>query len=154
MVSCASPCRLPRHINTLVLVLYGCKDTMIPCAVPKTICYVKYSMNNANNALQQASPCAVPGFLTTCYHGHSAGPSKAIYIPLFIRDADTLQPISSNFPGQEAQIQKLWPGYKKGCCTDADNFHIIYPAGADANTKANLLGSTILIDFAWFESQT
>jgi len=51
-----------------------------------------------------------------------------------------------------AQINKVWSGFKKECCSDADNFQVVFPATADNDTKANLLGANILIDFTFFET--
>ena len=64
-----------------------------------------------------------------------------IYIPFIIRDPNTNQPIPSAFgEAHPSQIAKMWPGLKKGCCTDADNFHNIFLAGAPEPVKANLFG--------------
>lgn len=48
-------------------------------------------------------------------------------------------------------IQKEWGGLAKECCTDADTFSIVFPASADAGARANLIGSTFLLDYNWFE---
>ena len=52
-----------------------------------------------------------------------------------------------------AQIVKVWSGMKKECCSDADNFQVLFPRGIDSNMKANLVGLNVLIDFVWFETQ-
>ena len=43
------------------------------------------------------------------------------------------------------EIAKKW----RGCCseafTDTDNFKVDFPQGADVNTKAILLGATMLV---------
>jgi len=50
------------------------------------------------------------------------------------------------------KIGKRWGGMLREGFTDADSFGVAFPAGADAATKAVLLGATFLIDFAHFES--
>ena len=52
-----------------------------------------------------------------------------------------------------AQINKVWSGFKKEMCSDADNFQVIFPAGVDAKTKATLVGANVALDFVWFETQ-
>eukprot|EP00320_Phaeocystis_rex_P014198 CAMPEP_0119058498 /NCGR_PEP_ID=MMETSP1178-20130426/2803_1 /TAXON_ID=33656 /ORGANISM="unid sp, Strain CCMP2000" /LENGTH=190 /DNA_ID=CAMNT_0007039437 /DNA_START=75 /DNA_END=647 /DNA_ORIENTATION=- len=78
--------------------------------------------------------------------------SRTVYIPLFIRD-----PVSGErLPGAvggDAHISKVWSGWKKECCSDADNFQVVFPQSSDTIDRANLLGATVLIDFSWFESQ-
>lgn len=48
-------------------------------------------------------------------------------------------------------IQKEWGGLAKECCTDADTFSIVFPASADAQARANLIGTTFLLDYNFFE---
>ena len=82
--------------------------------------------------------------------------------------------------GGDAHISKVWSGFKKECCTDADNFQatlplalapdcaqlactftlrgvltsqVVFPAQADTLDRANLLGATVLLDFSFFETQ-
>jgi hypothetical protein len=86
-----------------------------------------------------------------CCGGPGAG---CIFTPFYIRDPITKQPVPSAFgPERPAEIRKVWSGFKKECCTDADNFHVIFPAGASEEVKMNLLGTNMLIDFSWFETQ-
>ena len=55
--------------------------------------------------------------------------------------------------GGDAHISKVWSGFKKECCSDADNFQVVFPAEADTLDRANLLGATVLLDFSFFETQ-
>jgi len=80
-------------------------------------------------------------------------PSRALYVPFLIRDLETGEPLASP-DGGAAFVAKVWSGLKKECCTDADNFHVVFPAAADVPDRANLLGATVLIDFTWFEAQS
>ena len=50
------------------------------------------------------------------------------------------------------RIVKKWTGLTKETFTDADNFGVTFPAGANAATKALLLGAVLLIDFVHFEN--
>ena len=51
------------------------------------------------------------------------------------------------------KITKKWSGLLKEGFTDADNFNIDFPADADSNKKALLLGIIFLIDFVHFENK-
>lgn len=54
--------------------------------------------------------------------------------------------------GAEAgKILKNWSGMLKEAFTDADNFSVEFPAGADADRKALLLAALFLIDIIYFE---
>ena len=83
--------------------------------------------------------------------------SRMIYLPFKIRDFETQEPLPSAVAGADgdatAQIVKVWSGMKKECCSDADNFQVLFPRGIDNNMKANLVGLNVLIDFVWFETQ-
>jgi len=50
-------------------------------------------------------------------------------------------------------IKKEWGSLATECCTDADDFSVIFPPGATLNEKFNLIGSTLLMDYNFFESQ-
>lgn len=60
-------------------------------------------------------------------------------------------------PGQQksdqklGQITKVWGGLATEMFTDADKFEVEFPAEADADTKANLLGSVFLLNQLFFE---
>lgn len=49
------------------------------------------------------------------------------------------------------EILKKWSGFGKEAFTDADNFSVRFPQGADADQKAVLLGALFLIDMVYFE---
>ncbi len=51
------------------------------------------------------------------------------------------------------KITKKWSGILKESFTDADNFGVMFPPGADVNKKAVLLGAVFLIDFSHFENK-
>lgn len=56
--------------------------------------------------------------------------------------------------GQDVgKITKKWSGLLKESFSDADNFGIAFPQGADITTKAFLLGTVFLIDFVHFENK-
>jgi len=60
--------------------------------------------------------------------------------------------------GGEPQICKVWAGMKKECCSTADNFAVFFPPGdnggaCSAERKAGILGSTMLVDFVFFEGR-
>jgi hypothetical protein len=51
------------------------------------------------------------------------------------------------------EITKVWGGFSKELLGDADTFKIIFPPNIDGPAKANLLGTTFLINQLFFESQ-
>jgi uncharacterized protein YxjI len=51
------------------------------------------------------------------------------------------------------EIVKNWSGLAKEVFTDADNFSVKFPPGADADQKAALLGALFLIDIIYFENR-
>lgn len=78
--------------------------------------------------------------------------TKAVYIPFLIRDPKTKEPIGDPKADDCPAIQKLWSGMKKECCSDADNFAIMFPKGITPERKAGLLGMNFLIDAVYFET--
>ena len=52
---------------------------------------------------------------------------------------------------EAGEILKKWSGLGKEVFTDADNFSIKFPQGADAEQKAVFLGALFLIDMVYFE---
>eukprot|EP00639_Heterosigma_akashiwo_P031197 CAMPEP_0194679306 /NCGR_PEP_ID=MMETSP0295-20121207/10706_1 /TAXON_ID=39354 /ORGANISM="Heterosigma akashiwo, Strain CCMP2393" /LENGTH=87 /DNA_ID=CAMNT_0039564669 /DNA_START=308 /DNA_END=571 /DNA_ORIENTATION=- len=57
-------------------------------------------------------------------------------------------------PKQEVgKIIKLWRGMGTELFTDADTFSLEFPDDADAAAKARLLGTSIFINFLFFEGQ-
>ena len=75
------------------------------------------------------------------------------YIPFFIREPTTGEYMPGAAGGGHAHISKVWGGLKKECCSDADNFQVVFPTTADTVDRANLLGATVLLDFSYFETQ-
>ena len=57
----------------------------------------------------------------------------------------------SDHSKEVGRIAKKWSGLAKEYFTDADNFGITFPPGANAKMKATLLGASMLIDFMYFE---
>ena len=49
------------------------------------------------------------------------------------------------------KVSKKWGGAAKEIFTDADTFGITFSNHLDTKTKAILLGTAILIDFAFYE---
>jgi hypothetical protein len=49
------------------------------------------------------------------------------------------------------EIQKVWGGLHRECCTNADIFQVRFPPDATPQEKAALLGATFLIDYNYFE---
>jgi len=74
-------------------------------------------------------------------------------IPFYFWDPATDEKIPGASPGQEPVIEKVWAGMKKECCSTADNFVVMFPPGCDAKRKAGLIGSTMLVDFVFFEGR-
>lgn len=57
-------------------------------------------------------------------------------------------------PGKHVgEICKVYGGARKEIFTDADTFNIKYPPNIDGTMKANLLGSTFLLNQLFFEGQ-
>lgn len=54
---------------------------------------------------------------------------------------------------EPGEIVKNWSGLAKETFTDADNFSVKFPGGADAEQKAVLLGALFLIDIMYFENK-
>jgi hypothetical protein len=123
------------------------------------LCVPKFGVYNAageQTYLVKPDTCC-GGCIPKCGCGGKG--SKLMYVPFFIRNPETgdALPASAKLAtsGDEtkAQIKKVWSGFKKECCSDADNFQVLFPEGIDSKTKANLLGTNVLIDFTFFESQ-
>lgn len=57
-------------------------------------------------------------------------------------------------PGKHVgEIVKIWGGLTSELFTAADTFMVKYPEGSDTNTKANLIGATLMINQLFFEAQ-
>jgi len=54
---------------------------------------------------------------------------------------------------EQGEIVKNWSGLAKEAFTDADNFSVRFPQGADAEQKAVLLGALFLVDIIYFENK-
>lgn len=103
---------------------------------------VKDASGNTKYAIHVQTCCG--GCCMDC----CAGGCCSMKIPFYIYDP------AQDEPGKHlGEITKVWGGLSKELLTDADTFIIKYPTNADATTKANLLGSTFLINQLFFESQ-
>ena len=80
-----------------------------------------------------------------CMHHLMGGPAALSYMPTVYRisrpgssythtrtHTHTHTHTHTRWPGsaggEPAQISKVWSGFKKECCSDADNFQVLYPA--------------------------
>lgn len=120
--------------------------------IPKFI--VKDKDGNDQYLIKPETCC---GCCLACKMGKKSAGAGSLYMPFYIRDPETEEILESNatFNGEnKAQIKKVWSGFKKECCSDADNFQVTFPKDASTATKANLLGATVLVDFSWFETQS
>lgn len=54
---------------------------------------------------------------------------------------------------QVGKIVKIWSGLGNEMFTDADKFELEYPPGANASSKATLLGATFFLNALFFERQ-
>lgn len=69
-------------------------------------------------------------------------------IPFYIYKPD------NDTPGQEiGKVIKIWRGLATEILTDADTFTVEYPKDCSTEDKARLLGSTIFLNFVYFERQ-
>lgn len=154
-IMCPCCCMLPQ-VNTydnegtlLGSSKYLCDVNLL---VPKFV--VKDGQGNLQYLVKPNTCCGGCCILPKC--GCSKA-SRILYIPFYIRTmAGDFVP--SAVPGKDgekknAQINKVWSGVAKECCSDADNFQVIFPEGISSTEKANLLGLNLLIDFVWFENQ-
>lgn len=98
------------------------------------------------------------GCCIVCKCGKGGAPAVPFY---FWDPANPDIQITASGPGQagrtpedqDPQITKVWAGMKKECCSTADNFAVFFPPGANAERKAGILGSTMLVDFVFFEGR-
>lgn len=75
---------------------------------------------------------------------------------IFILFGPILHPWTFIIKQQTADVGKItkrWSGLLKETFTVADNFGIEFPAGADINQRAILLGAVFLVDFVHFENR-
>jgi len=83
----------------------------------------------------------------------SCGKGGGCAVPFYFWDPITGEKIQGAAEDQEPQITKVWAGLKKECCSTADNFAVFFPAGSSPERKAGILGSTMLVDFVFFEGR-
>eukprot|EP01062_Namystynia_karyoxenos_P073396 TRINITY_DN701_c0_g1_i1.p2 TRINITY_DN701_c0_g1~~TRINITY_DN701_c0_g1_i1.p2 ORF type:complete len:342 (+),score=99.65 TRINITY_DN701_c0_g1_i1:92-1027(+) len=114
------------------------------CCVPK---WTVFDSTNTLRYLVRPDTCCC-GCCIQCRCNGRKG--ACLYEPMLLRDPATRQPIMTN-ETTAASVSKVWSGIKKECCSEADNFAVLYPPGVDAAMKANLLGLTFLVDYCWYE---
>merc|ERR1712196_494393 len=78
------------------------------------------------------------------------------YAPNGDEESAVLSSKSSPVPGMEnetpkAQICKVWSGLTNELFTDVDTFEVKCPDNSSADTKARLIGATLLINQVYFE---
>ena len=108
--------------------------TVIGFAQQKFTCfYPKIKIKNANRET----------FLTAngpfCAYGQCCGTGNADFV------------LTSNNGEEVGKITKKWVGAIKELFTDADTFALNFSKDLDPKSKAIILGTAILIDFAFFE---
>jgi len=80
------------------------------------------------------------------------GPFCAIDTRCTTGDADFVLKKGTRLGGEKiGKVSKKWGGATQEIFSDADTFEITFPQDFDTTTKAIMLGTAILIDFAFFE---
>jgi len=90
------------------------------------------------------------GCCIVCKCGKGGTPAVPFY---FWNPQNPDEKIGAEQGDQAPQITKVWAGLKKECCSTADNFAVFFPQGCTPERKAGLLGSTMLVDFVFFEGR-
>mmetsp|Transcript_29077 Transcript_29077/g.45575 ORF Transcript_29077/g.45575 Transcript_29077/m.45575 type:complete len:271 (-) Transcript_29077:243-1055(-) len=121
--------------------------------VNEKVCVPKLRVLDAEEKVQywiEPNVCC-GGHCPACQCCHLDRSEHCVYIPFYIRDPESKATLPSSVEGKEAQIKKVWSGMSKECCSDADNFQVLFPQAANSMQRANLLGATMLLDFAFYE---
>jgi len=90
--------------------------------------------------------CMVPRF------GGRGG--KCCRLPFLVRDPYTFQPKLSNTHEGKAQVTELWSGLVNEVCFKRHAYHVAFPSDATVEDKLVLIGSSILVDVAFFEQDS
>lgn len=118
-------------------------------------CFVpKFDVTNANGEkIYHIRPdTCVLGMCVQCRC--DGGKGKCCRVPYIVRDPVTRAPIMSNANKEnKAQVDSLWTGWGKQCCSLQNAYHLAFPSGISAEEKLLLTGSAILIDVTLFEQQ-
>jgi hypothetical protein len=105
----------------------------------------KFNVFNENNELKYiiSGDCCQCGIICTCY--------GRCYETIFnIYDAKN----SNTDPSQSlGKIIRRIPGAIKIFFSDADNYDIIFPPNATAYEKLMIIGTTLMIDYTFFEEE-
>eukprot|EP00960_Hanusia_phi_P037529 753002-Hanusia_phi.AAC.1 len=80
--------------------------------------------DRAGTPVYRIAPDTCCGNCCVLCGGGGAG-SKCLFIPFYIRDHDTSMKLQGALPGTQAEIRKVWSGFKKELCTTADNFQVL-----------------------------
>lgn len=107
-------------------------------------CVPRFSVKDATGAVKyhlHMETCCGGCCVNICAPG-----CNKCQIPFYLYDP------AADEPGKHiGEITKVWGGMGKEMFSDADTFEIKYPPGCDGTTKANLLGTTFLINQLFFE---
>lgn len=76
---------------------------------------------------------------------------KCCRLPFLVRDPRTYEPITSNIHEGRAQVTELWSGLINEALLKRHAYHVAFPVDASADEKLVLVGSSILVDVAYFE---
>jgi len=129
LCSCCFDCCYPTHMQ--VIYVYGEGDKYLGKAIQYPTCFLPHLEiwdNNEQKLFDVNGPCCV-----CC--------------------SDTEYPISNTGGVDVGAITWLWNGCAKQAFTDSDSFGVRFPAGSSLQTRALVLGATMLLDFIYFEKQ-
>lgn len=77
--------------------------------------------------------------------------AKCCRVPFYLRDPENPDQKLKTASNEDAQITDLWAGGFNEFCTQKNWYGVQFPHDADANMRATLLASTLLIDIVCFE---
>jgi hypothetical protein len=110
-------------------------------------------MENGEVIYRLAPPTCCGGCCIAC-ECKARGCNAAIPFYFYKPGTDERIEDGSSNVGDMPQITQVWAGFKKECCSTADTYTVKFPAEANGQRKAGLLGMAMLIDFAWFEGHS
>jgi len=126
-------------------------------------CVPLFHVKDAQNAVQyeiHEPTCCGGACVNLCAQGCcNCRVPYLVYAPGHEADGPALKATGCTpVPGYEnevpdAQITKVWAGMVNELFTDADTFELKCPEGSDAQTKARLIGATLLINQTVFEAE-
>jgi hypothetical protein len=130
--------------NSFAEVKYHCD---INIAVPK----FKY-FENGEYKYYVAPPSCCGG---CCIDPECGSRGCNLIVPFYFHTATGIERITNGATEKKdyPQIAKVFGPLKKECCTTADYFMVRFPEGITDETKAGILGTSLFIDFLFFENQ-